>query len=72
MKTPTTAKAGDTFVLRGEQLEVKAGCADDAGTWFCASHGEGFASNLGKDLHLSETGEHTLVWMCSTHGPEVP
>lgn len=41
------------------------------GHWFCITHDQGFPNNLTMQGH-TESGDHTLAWICDTHGPEVP
>jgi hypothetical protein len=41
------------------------------GHWFCITHDQGFGNNLQMQGH-TDRGEHTLAWICHTHGPEVP
>lgn len=51
-------------------VAVKA-CDENAGHWYCTTHREGFANNIGKDAHIRR-GVHALAWVCHVHGIEVP
>jgi hypothetical protein len=69
-----TAEAGDWVQSQGSaRVKVKEACAAlDGGSWVCVTHRAGFGSQRGKDEHIAEAGEHTLVWKCDEHGYEEP
>lgn len=46
-------------------------CAQNTGRWYCATHQEGFANQLQKDIHIQQH-KHRLAWICFEHGVEVP
>jgi hypothetical protein len=46
-------------------------CELNTGYWYCATHQEGFANQLQKDIHIM-TNKHRLAWVCFEHGVEVP
>lgn len=56
------------------EYRVEAACdVKDNGRWYCATHGLFAHSNIDKDSHLDERGQHILAWWCATHGRfEVP
>lgn len=72
---------GDEFtaMLRGPggsraertDFTVAESCGENAGQWYCVTHGEAFRNNWDKDSHI-RAGAHTLAWVCIEHGPEVP
>jgi len=43
----------------------------NSGHWYCIEHNLTFPNNLTMQSHTA-AGDHTLVWICHTHGPEVP
>jgi Family of unknown function (DUF5317) len=46
-------------------------CEFERGHWACLTHSRSFATRRSLDRHTL-LGEHHLVWMCWTHGPEQP
>jgi len=46
-------------------------CELERGHWACLTHSRDFAAGWSLDRHTL-LGEHHLVWMCWTHGPEQP
>jgi hypothetical protein len=73
------AKAGDRVLFPSPgsvdshpaALTVGPLCELERGHWACLTHGRGFATRRSLERHTL-LGEHRLVWMCWTHGPEQP
>jgi hypothetical protein len=56
---------------------IQPSCATEGGSapggqWYCVTHQEGFRNNLEISSHVQDGGDHTTMWICSEHGPEVP
>ena len=64
-----------TSGLRAETTVYTVGpkCTEQAtGHWVCATHGVPLAHNMEMQSHIEHRGDHTMVWVCHLHGPEVP
>lgn len=62
---------GEEVVWDGATTVVQSPCDTPGGNWLCVTHDATFGNNMQKDSHISN-GEHTLAWLCRTHGLEVP
>jgi hypothetical protein len=72
------AKAGDRVLFPSGSVDSRPAartvgplCELERGNWACLTHGRGFATGRRLDRHTL-LGEHRLVWICWTHGPEQP
>ena len=72
------AKQGRRFLfysMEGEKKVYTVGrpCKlQQQGAWYCITHNLLLTSQIEKDIHVLEKGEHELAWICMTHGPEEP
>ena len=64
------AAAGETVKWWGDEVTVAPTCSEEGGSWYCATHEEGFGGNWTVSSHTDDHEEHVLVWVCGTHGPE--
>ena len=60
--------------IDGERVVLPACTSKNGGLWVCVTHQQAFANQFQKDTHITypEGRRHTLAWMCSEHGVEVP
>lgn len=61
----------DGVSSRPVTLGVGPRCELERGHWACVTHNRGFATGRSLDRH-TRRGEHRLVRLCWTHGPEQP
>jgi hypothetical protein len=66
---PTPSPGGVSS--RPVTLTVGPWCELERGHWACLSHRRNFRTRGSLDRH-TRLGEHRLVWLCRTHGPEQP
>lgn len=78
--TPQPVTVGTVYTIGDTSYTVWPACNDTAignGVWHCTTHGEVFANQLQKDLHVGteRNAKRTcvLAWFCLTHNvAEVP
>lgn len=64
------AQEGETVKWWGDERTVAPACSADSGSWYCATHEEGFRGNWMVTSHSEDGKKHVLVWVCGEHGPE--
>lgn len=68
----TNASAGTKVRWAGHEWTVTEPCTNQAGSWVCLTHQEGFSNNLSVNGHAEDGRSHVLTWVCPDHGPEQP
>lgn len=64
------ARVGEEVKWWGDLRTVAPTCPDEGGSWYCATHEEGFNGNWMVTSHSDDGKRHLIVWICGEHGPE--